>query len=279
VYSDGPQAVIWAIGPLNERQEVSYHGSRANRDPLFIDFARAPKWNCPSPAGNPTVNHRPTDAISDLTSTVAPSTLITSSTLSSLHTADHDSPALPLKAAKAWRIPPLLCPSERVFRAQIGPAGGPHGYSAITGRVGWGIAWYVNGLLVPEITVQRGVTYTFLVEGGDDGQHSSRRHPLYITDSPEGGYAHKTPEERRTEQIFAGVQWNRSRQEVEPQAGRLCVWQLNTSLPDGFEQSVDFEQFRKTLNLHCEPGKPAAFTWTPDHNTPDELFYQCFSHR
>lgn len=275
MYSDGPQAVIWALGPLNQRQEVSYHTSRVNREPLFIDFARSPKWNCPSPAGNSVgASHSTATPESFLSTTAAPSP-----STATPHLLHHEPDVPSSQPVKPWRIPPLICPAERVFRAQIGPAGGPRGYQSITGRVGWGIAWYVNGLLVPEITVQRGVTYTFLVEGGDDAQHSSRRHPLYITDSAEGGYSHKTAQERKSEHIFAGVQWNPSRAEAEPQTGRLCVWQLNTSLPDGFETSVEFEQFRQTLNLHCEPGKPAAFTWTPDQNTPDQVYYQCFSHR
>lgn len=49
VYSDGPQAIIWAIGALNQRKEVSYHYNRVNRNNFFIDFSRKPKWNCPSP--------------------------------------------------------------------------------------------------------------------------------------------------------------------------------------------------------------------------------------
>jgi hypothetical protein len=36
----------------------------------------------------------------------------------------------------------------------------------ITGQPSWGIAWYINDLLIPEIYVERGETYTFLVEGG-----------------------------------------------------------------------------------------------------------------
>ena len=55
-----------------------------------------------------------------------------------------------------------------MFFAQIGPTGGDNGYSAITKHVGWGISWYINGLLIPEIYVVRGKTYTFVVEGGDD---------------------------------------------------------------------------------------------------------------
>lgn len=38
----------------------------------------------------------------------------------------------------------------------------------IIGHVGWGISWYINGLLIPEINVVRGKTYTFVVEGGNN---------------------------------------------------------------------------------------------------------------
>ena len=54
----------------------------------------------------------------------------------------------------------------------------------------WGIAWWINGLLIPEITVQRGTNYTFVVEGGDNPSNSASYHPLYITNNPEGGGAH-----------------------------------------------------------------------------------------
>jgi len=36
-----------------------------------------------------------------------------------------------------------------------------------SGEVSWGIAWYINDILIPEIYVERGETYTFLVEGGE----------------------------------------------------------------------------------------------------------------
>ena len=68
--------------------------------------------------------------------------------------------------------------------------------SACAGNVGWGISWYINGLLIPEVTVVRGQTYTFVVEGGHDSDRPSRHHPFYITDDPEGGYEFKTPAER-----------------------------------------------------------------------------------
>lgn len=30
----------------------------------------------------------------------------------------------------------------------------------------WGIAWWINDKLIPEIYVERGQAYTFIVEGG-----------------------------------------------------------------------------------------------------------------
>ena len=56
------------------------------------------------------------------------------------------------------------------------------------GRKGGDIAWYINGLLAPELTLTRGESYTFQVYGGsfeDDDKNGS--HPFYITDSPTGG--------------------------------------------------------------------------------------------
>lgn len=40
--------VIWAIGPLNQRFEVSYH-SQFLKEKKKIDFGRQPFWNCPAP--------------------------------------------------------------------------------------------------------------------------------------------------------------------------------------------------------------------------------------
>lgn len=69
-------------------------------------------------------------------------------------------------------------------------------YFALIGHVGWGISWYINGLLIPEINVVRGQTYTFVVEGGLDPEIPAKYHPFYITDDPVGGYGYKTAEER-----------------------------------------------------------------------------------
>lgn len=65
-----------------------------------------------------------------------------------------------------------------------------------SGHVGWGISWYINGLLIPEINVVRGKTYTFVVEGGHDPDVPAKYHPFYITDDPVGGYEYKNDEEK-----------------------------------------------------------------------------------
>ena len=60
------------------------------------------------------------------------------------------------------------------------------------GQVGWGIAWYINGTLVPELVLTRGKTYTFIVEGGTDSSNLARFHPFYITSSINGGKLRRT---------------------------------------------------------------------------------------
>lgn len=60
---------------------------------------------------------------------------------------------------------------------------GKRGYEAQTGSPSWGIAWYLNDQLIPELHVERGETYTFVVEGGDKSTNPAKYHPFYITDS------------------------------------------------------------------------------------------------
>lgn len=40
------QAIAWAIGPLNQRLEVSFH-SLFSKATKLIQFGREPSWNCP----------------------------------------------------------------------------------------------------------------------------------------------------------------------------------------------------------------------------------------
>lgn len=197
---NGTQAIVWAVGPLNQRAEVSYHSKYTKGDRL-IDFGRQPFWNCPMPdADKATIDddiqpeyYQPIGGNKYGGEDTRRQTVVSTP-------APMRAPATPQPAAKegAWLIPPIQCyePEDGVFYAQMGPTGGKHGYPAITGHVGWGISWYINGLLIPEINVVRGKTYTFVVEGGHDPEIPAKYHPFYITDDSVGGFEHKTDEEK-----------------------------------------------------------------------------------
>lgn len=162
--------------------------------------------------------------------------------------------------------------------------------NSFSGHVGWGISWYINGLLIPEIHVVRGKTYTFVVEGGTDPEVSAKYHPFYITDDPIGGYEYKTPEERSVSiykrtflivdkhvnfqavSIFAGAQSAKDGSVIPTATGRLCHWTQN-----GDADADDFQSFgayQRTLELKCDEGEPGVMQWTPDANTPDTVYYQ-----
>ncbi|XP_023290274.1 protein Skeletor, isoforms B/C [Orussus abietinus] len=265
IRTNGSQAIVWAIGPLNERGEVSFHTSYLKSDRL-IEFGRPPSWNCPMPdQDRPDEGEKPARVQRLVVTTRRPKRL----------------QATPAPAPKndAWEIPPIQCyePEDGVFYAQMGPTGGKHGYPAITGHVGWGISWYINGLLIPEIHVVRGRKYTFVVEGGQDSEIPARYHPFYVTDDPVGGFLHKTPEEKAAVKVFAGVR--RQRGNVIPTgAGRFCNWMPDQSQPLA-DEFASFGAYQRTLTLECEPGEPGIVEWTPDNDTPDTVYYQCFTHR
>ncbi|XP_015517045.2 protein Skeletor, isoforms B/C isoform X1 [Neodiprion lecontei] len=271
ITTNGSQAIIWAIGPLNERKEVSFHSNYLKKDQL-IEFGRPPRWNCPMPDNQEQDRHPAlTDKDKDSTSL---QTEVTTRRPQRV-------PPPPAAAPKndPWEIPPIHCsePADGVFYAQMGPTGGKHGYPAITGHVGWGISWYINGLLIPEINVVRGKKYTFVVEGGSDPEVPARYHPFYITDDPIGGYQHKTPEEKENVRIFAGVKRIRGTMKLTG-VGRLCNWVPDQSQPLADEFS-SFGAYQRTLTLECDHGEPGIVEWTPDADTPDTVYYQCFTHR
>lgn len=178
-----------------------------------------------------------------------------------------------------WLIPSIVCPSDRTFYAQIGPTAAHKGYEGLTGRTSWGISWYVNGLMIPELVVERGQTYRFVVEGGNDKTSATHRHPLYLTDSPEGGFDFKTDEQRLKERIFAGVAIRADGQFVPTAEGRLCEWkQTNATLPNPDLYS-SFAAYQRTLKLDCLPGQASMLKFTPDSTTPDLIYYQCYTYR
>ncbi|XP_057663015.1 protein Skeletor, isoforms B/C isoform X1 [Diorhabda carinulata] len=175
---------------------------------------------------------------------------------------------------KPWK--PAVIIGETIFNARLGPAGGKRGYTAITGQPSWGIAWYLNDLLIPEITLERGQTYTFVVEGGDDSTNPARYHPFYITDSKEGGFGQKSREDQRKQKVFAGIEYNEEDYPYPSLAGRYCEWTHKSV--DRSAESETFDEFIKTLRLECDQGEPAYLNWTVPSDAPDLLYYQCYTH-
>ncbi|KOB77790.1 DOMON domain-containing protein [Operophtera brumata] len=104
VLTNQSQPIIWAIGPLNSRNEVSYHHHFTKGD-KFIEFGRPPVWNCPRSEGEE--EHHPEPPRKE----------------------HHKEPV-------RESIPAIECyePADGVFYAQMGPTGGKQGYSAITGK-------------------------------------------------------------------------------------------------------------------------------------------------
>ncbi|TMS36517.1 hypothetical protein L596_003664 [Steinernema carpocapsae] len=172
---------------------------------------------------------------------------------------------------EGWKVAALLgTPNRTNFTLQLGPPGGNRGYQAMArARPGKNV-WYVNGYLA-EIYLKRGVTYTFIVEGGNDSSTNAFFNPLYISDDPFGGYSMLSNDERQQVKIVAGNEPSKS-------AGRECVWsQLDEN--DNPNKYDSFEEFKKTLRLECkgEPETAGKLVFIPDHDTPDTLYYQSYA--
>ncbi|XP_017001355.2 protein Skeletor, isoforms B/C isoform X1 [Drosophila takahashii] len=302
------ESVVWAIGPLNDYREVSFH-TFYNKHLHNIEFGRQPKWNCPLPEGarpgsNSSEQEDSAPAAQSSTGgagyppagrpNVEPEEEFYENRAEALHrqppqrrqetaiiTQRRPVPTpKPVNSNGAWDIPAIQChePEDGVFYAQMGPTGGKHGYPAITGHVGWGISWYINGLLIPEIHVVRGRTYTFVVEGGNNPDIPAKYHPFYISDDPVGGYEHKREEEKKAVRIYAGVHRSRSGQVTPTGVGRLCNWTPDVEGPPA-DDYQSFGAYQRTLTLKCDAGEPGVISWKPDRSTPDTVYYHCFTHR
>lgn len=159
---NGSQAIVWGIGPLNQRNEVSFHTKYTKGDRL-IDFGRQPIWNCPVPDGEMKIageevsgkpattvvnnsrdrnrepqdnNRRQQQAQKQDVNRRGSQSRPTSHNDEEVEVSRRPVPT-PKPAPKngAWEIPPIQCyePEDGVFYAQMGSTGGKHGYPAITG--------------------------------------------------------------------------------------------------------------------------------------------------
>lgn len=166
------ESVVWAIGPLNDYREVSFH-TYYNKHLHQIEFGRQPKWNCPLPEGaksgvgsssaeqEPEVEDQQEQQVSSTGGAgyppasrpnIEPDEEFYDNRAQALQrTTPAQAPqrrqesALtqrrpvptpkPVNSNGAWDIPAIQChePEDGVFYAQMGPTGGKHGYPAITG--------------------------------------------------------------------------------------------------------------------------------------------------
>lgn len=165
IVANTSQAIVWAIGPLNQRLEVSYHSLYARQTKL-IQFGREPLWNCPlsesemkmidggeeeeqelyTPPNRYQQNSRPVQHQQQNhqeQNHQQQYEQFQQQSFSDAQDADRrGSQSVPARVPqtprnKYWEIPPVECyePEDGVFYAQMGPTGGKQGYPAITGKI------------------------------------------------------------------------------------------------------------------------------------------------
>lgn len=174
---------------------------------------------------------------------------------------------------------------------------------SIKGLTTMGLAWYINGQLIPELYLRRGLTYSFHVRGGNNPHSPNLYHPLIITDEPHGGYDRLSDVGQSRVRVLAGVEFTR-RGRPRPTAGEceisifliekvvwlqlmlvihssvgpLCLSKHNAQdrrLDDNFQT---FKKFNRTLIMVCEPGDPGILEVTPNSSWPDTVYYNSFTH-
>jgi hypothetical protein len=182
-----------------------------------------------------------------------------------------------------WDIP-ILEDTEIV--AQIGPSGGLRGVGSITGQPSWGIAWFLNGNLIPQMVMRRGTKYTIRVSGGSDPSMDSLYHPFYLTTSSQGGYQQLSPEDRLTERPLAGIEILEVNEtgvyNFEPTAvGPICSYEVT---PESKPNELgSYSDWISTIDMSCAEdaeltSAAGTITFTPDNTTPDVIFYHCVTH-
>lgn len=240
--------IAWAIGPVSaDTGFPNFHSVAFPRDDVSIEFGRAVVNNC-EPLIVDEAQEEPEEEM----------------------------------FVAAFERPVLRGVTE--LHATIGPSGGDRGYQAISGgRVGWGIAWYVNDLLLPVIEMERGTKYIFLVNGGVNEADSANYHPMYITSSISGGYAQLDDATRGEEQIFEGLATNMHGMFEASALGPICKYSATDSTQATLANGT-YNDFFSTLKDSCQADMAtvdaaAVLEFTPDADTPDLLYYQCVTHR
>ncbi|XP_063984535.1 protein Skeletor, isoforms B/C-like isoform X1 [Diachasmimorpha longicaudata] len=182
------------------------------------------------------------------------------------------------KVRDLWEKSDIFDRNIRTFKATIGPSGGKRGYQGITGQTSMGLAWYINGQLIPELYLRRGLTYSFRVHGGNNPHSPNLYHPLIITDEPHGGYDRLTDGAQNQVRVLAGVEFTRRGRPRPTAVGPLCLSKHGNQdrrLDDDF---LTFKKFNRTLVHTCEEGEGGLLEVTPNSSWPDTVWYNSFTH-
>ncbi|KAA8495244.1 Protein Skeletor, isoforms D/E [Porphyridium purpureum] len=246
---DGKGFVVWAVGPMNEALDLPLFHSRHAEGDVQVDWA-------PEVIGDRCVS------------------LI----------AQAENEKVP-----GWRREPLLLEEGVPVSVLLGPSGGEYGIGSITQRPPWGIGFYLNGILIPAVGVERGKTYEFVIQTGDDASNSAKYHPFYISSDPFGGYVADSELEQREQfengEIFAGItglnESDGSFRWYTTGNGTLCqIEEIEASSAQTFDT---FEEYNATLNYSCTEDSAIAagagrLVWSVAPDTPDLVYYQCVTH-
>lgn len=178
-----------------------------------------------------------------------------------------------------WERSQILDRATRSFTATLGPSGGQRGYQGLTKHVSSGLAWYLNGLLIPELWLRRGLTYVFKVRGGNNPHSPEHYHPMVITDDPHGGFDRLSDAKQSEIRVLAGVEFTRRGRPKPIAAGPLCI----SKYPEGYDRRLDdtwmsFKKWNRTLVSECDAGDPAYLEITPNSSWPDTVYYNSFTH-
>lgn len=181
------------------------------------------------------------------------------------------------KDLQGWPAPSISGENTKTFTITLGPPGGKRGYESITGRASWGYAFYVNGLLIPEIYLARGETYDFIINTGDNENVPSDYHPVYFATDPDGGYVGKDPVEKQQIRVLAGI--NASGKPKPNFVGSRCEFVTSNEAPP--EEYSTFMDYKKdNLKQKCvQPKRSGRFKFSPNRNTPSLFYYQCWQHK
>ncbi|XP_034949815.1 protein Skeletor, isoforms B/C isoform X2 [Chelonus insularis] len=182
------------------------------------------------------------------------------------------------KLIEPWEKTDIFDRSIRIFKATIGPSGGRRGYQGITGQTSTGLAWYINGQLIPELYLRRDLTYSFRVYGGNNPHSPNYYHPFIITDEPHGGYDRLSDGAQSQVKVLAGVEFTRRGRPRPTAVGPLCLGNhtdRDRRLDDDF---LTFKKFNRTLSHTCEPGEGGILEVTPNSSWPDIVYYNSFTH-